>query len=331
VARKRSDSGDEPPAGRFPPELLYRAARLYYLENATQAEVASALGTSRPRVSRLLAEARSTGIVHIEVREPSAVPVGELEASLTVALGLRRAHITPSASGVPLGTVLGPGVSAALQEARLHPGDALLVSSGASLYAVAQQPLPSLPGVLLAPTVGGVDEPEPYYQTNEITRSMAVKVHGTPVLLYAPAMPSAPLRKVLLEDPLIQRVTMLWRTAKAVLLGIGAPPRTRSSLPSVLPKDAPVMGAAIGDIFSRPFDSQGRPIAFPGSDRLVAMELADLAHIPHTIGCAVGAAKVPGILAAARAGYINTLVTDSSTAQLLLGAVDDDTREVLPA
>ena len=66
------------------------------------------------------------------------------------------------------------------------------------------------------------------------------------------------------------------------------------------------MGSAIGDIFSRPFDSQGRPIAFPGSDRLVAMELADLAHIPHTIGCAVGADKVRAILAAARAGYINT-------------------------
>lgn len=331
MSRKRA-AEHEPLPARFPPELLYRAARLYYLEDATQAEVADALRTSRPTVSRLLAEARATGIVHIEVREPGAVSISDLEARLTETLGLRAAYVTPSASGVPLGTVLGPGVAAALQAAQLAAGDALLVSSGASVYAVAQQPLPPLPGVLLAPTVGGVDEPEEYYQTNEITRSLAVKVHGSPVLLYAPAMPSAALYPVLLEDALIQRVTSLWRTAKAALLGIGAPTGSRSSLPSVLPKDSPDVASAIGDICSRPFDAAGRAIAFPGSERLVAMELADLTRIPHAIGLAVGAVKVPGIRAAAKAGYINTLVTDTSTAQLLVaGAGRADEQKARPA
>ena len=112
------------------------------------------------------------------------------------------------------------------------------MSSGSSTYAVAQQPLPALPGVLLAPTVGGVDEPDARYQTNEITRSMAVKAHGIPVLLYAPAMPGPALYDVLLQDSSMQRVTSLWHTARAALVGIGARPRTRSSLPSFLPKDS---------------------------------------------------------------------------------------------
>ena len=310
----------EPLAGRFPPDLLYRAARLYYLEDATQAQVASALGTSRPTVSRLLAEARASGIVHIEVREPGSVTAAELASELASVLGLRRAFVTPSASGVPPGTVLAPGVSAALEEAALAPGDGLLVSSGASVHAVAQQPLPSLPGVLLAPTVGGVDEPEEYYQTNEITRSVAVKVHGSPVLLYAPAMPSEVLHPVLLQDSSIRRVTSLWHTARAALLGIGAPPLTRSSLPSFLPKDLPGLDGAIGDICARPFDADGAPVFFPGVERLVAMELEELRRVPHAIGLAVGAVKVPAIRAAAKAGYINTLVTDSPTAQLLLAA-----------
>jgi DNA-binding transcriptional regulator LsrR (DeoR family) len=317
------------PGHRFSPDLVYRAARLYYLEDATQVEVAKALGTSRPTVSRLLAEARTTGIVHIEVREPAGVPTAELEAALVEALGLSRAYVTPSSIGVPLGTVLAPQVATALEDADLAPGDALLVSSGASVYAVAQQALPSFPGVLLAPTVGGVDEPEAYYQTNEITRSLAVKVHGSPVLLYAPAMPSAALHPVLLDDPLIQRVTTLWRSAKAALLGIGAPPRTRSSLPSFLPPNLPAIDGAIGDICARPFDGEGRPIEFPGVERLVAMELDALRRVPHSIGLAVGAAKVPAIRVAARAGYINTLVTDAPTAQMLIVAANGPTPQEL--
>jgi DNA-binding transcriptional regulator LsrR (DeoR family) len=312
---------------RFSPDLLYRAARLYYLENATQAEVATALGTSRPTVSRLLAEARSSGMVHIEVREPGTSATSDLEAGLVERLGLDAAFVTPSAQGMPLGSALGPGVAAALERANLQPGDALLVSSGQSTHAVSQQPLPALPGVLLAPTVGGVDEPEGYYQTNEITRSLAVRLHGSPVFLYAPAMPSVVLYPVLMSDSLIKRVTTVWRTAKAALLGIGAPPRSRSSLPSFLPRDLPALDNAIGDICARPFDSRGKPVRFPGMDRLVAMELSALRRVPHTIGVAVGAAKVPAIRVAARSGYINTLVTDTPTARQLLASVANDTKE----
>lgn len=321
--RHRAD-GETQQSARFPPELLYRAARLYYMEEATQAEVADALGTSRPTVSRLLTEARAIGIVHIEVREPDAIPAAELEGPLSAALRLDRTIVTPSTVGVPLGTVLAPGVAKALEEAGLTSGDSLLVSSGASIYAVAQQPLPPLPGILVAPTVGGVDEPEGHYQTNEIARSLAMKVHGSPILLYAPAMPSSALYPALMQEPLIQRVTSHWQTARAALLGIGAPPRSRASLPSFLPRDLPALDGAIGDICARPFDDEGRPVLFPGVDRMMAMDLADLRRIPHAIGLAVGAAKLPGILAAARAGYIKTLVTDAPTAQLLMGATRGD-------
>jgi DNA-binding transcriptional regulator LsrR (DeoR family) len=322
-------TGDDAPP-RFPPELLYRAARLYYLEDATQAEVAAALGTSRPTVSRLLAEARATGIVHIEIREANAVPVAELEAQLVESLGLRRAYVTPSAKGVPLGTVLAPQVSLALEDAALRPGDGLLVSSGSCIHAVSQQPLPALPGVVLAPTVGGVDEPEARHQTNEITRTMAVKMHGDPVLLYAPAMPSPALYDVLLQDSSMQRVVSLWHTAKAALVGIAARPRGEPSLPAVARTESYDHAPAVGNICARPFDAQGRPISFPGSERLVAIRLEDLRRVPATIGCAVGPEKVPAIRAAARAGYINTLVTDSTTASLLVAGGQDE-EEVQPA
>lgn len=305
-------------------DLLYRAAQLYYLQDATQAEIAAALGTSRPTVSRLLTEARSRGIVHIEVRDPRRHDTEGLAADLAAALGLVRAWVTPGTAGLQVGAALAPAVGEALLDAQLRPGDAALVSSGATIYEVSQQTLPPLPGVVMAPTVGGQDEPEAYYQTNEITRQMAVKCLAQPLFLYAPAMPGPELYDILMHDPSVTPVVSLWRRAGAALLGIGAPPAQRTSVPSVMPRDPAFLRAAVGDICARPFDRDGRPIAFGGSERLVAVELEALRDIPATIGVAVGAAKVEGIVVAARAGYLNRLVTDRDTALALLDRVAEE-------
>ena len=57
------------PAPRDPSTLL-AAARLYYLENQSQAEIARELGTSRSNVSRMLTEAQRQGIVTITDQRP---------------------------------------------------------------------------------------------------------------------------------------------------------------------------------------------------------------------------------------------------------------------
>ncbi|MEE2035272.1 MarR family transcriptional regulator, partial [Rhodococcus chondri] len=50
--------------------LALRAATLYYLDGLTQAEVANRLGVSRATAGRLVARARSQGLVRIEVAVP---------------------------------------------------------------------------------------------------------------------------------------------------------------------------------------------------------------------------------------------------------------------
>ena len=57
------------PAPRDPKALL-AAARLYYLEGLSQAEIATQLGTSRSNVSRMLTEAQAQGIVEIRHQRP---------------------------------------------------------------------------------------------------------------------------------------------------------------------------------------------------------------------------------------------------------------------
>ncbi|AKS34366.1 sugar-binding transcriptional regulator [Mycolicibacterium goodii] len=313
-------------SGHFPASLLYTAAKLYYTEDATQAEVAAQLGTSRATVSRILAEAKRRGIVRIEVVPPEQLGPGDIADQLTRALSLNTVFLShplpnpgPGRTAVDvMGAVLAPAVGRALAAAGLLPGDVLLVSSGRTVYEVAQYELVDLPGVQVAPTVGGNDQPEEWYQTNEITRLVSNRVNGRPNYLFAPALPGPDLYPSLLNDPSIQRVLHLWPKARCALMGVGAPPLLRSDIPRFVPTGSSSLRSAVGDVCSRFFDRDGDPVEFDGSDRLIAVELEALRHIPVTIAVAIGKDKVESVVAGARGGYFNQLVTDPATAAAIL-------------
>jgi DNA-binding transcriptional regulator LsrR (DeoR family) len=310
--------------GRFSPALMHAAATLYYLKDETQADVARALGVSRATVSRLLAEARRLGIVRIEVLDQVEGPPASLAPDLARALGLRAVHLAPPGHDAVLRTALATQVGVALSTAGLERDDVLLVSSGRTVWQVGLEALPQLPGTVVTPMVGGQHEPEAWYQTNEITRMIAQKVGGHPTFLYAPAQPGPELYDLLLEDPSTRQVLELWSRAKCALVGVGAPPHTRASMPNFVPRDASWLRTSAGDICTRFFDSSGEQLSYPGSERLIATTYDTLRAIPHTIAVAVGEIKVPSILAGARAGWFNTLVTDTSTASALLARAHTD-------
>ena len=78
-------------SSHFPPSLLYTAAKMYYTDEATQAEVAEKLQTSRATISRLLAEARRHGIVRIEVIPADSEVAHDLGTRVAAVLGLTAA------------------------------------------------------------------------------------------------------------------------------------------------------------------------------------------------------------------------------------------------
>jgi DNA-binding transcriptional regulator LsrR (DeoR family) len=319
-------SDSDADAGHFSAAALYAAAKLYYTEDATQAEVAAQLGTSRATVSRLLAEAKRRGIVRIEVVPPAEIGSGDLGVRLTRALSLTTTYLShPLPNPGPgrtlvdvMGGTLAPAVGRALGAAGLLPGDVLLVSSGRTVYELAQFDLVPLPGVLVAPTVGGNDQPDEWYQTNEITRLVANRVGGRANYLFAPALPGPDLYPSLRSDPSIERVLHLWPRARCALMGVGAPPLMRSDIPRFVPTHTGSLRSAVGDVCSRFFDRNGEEVDFEGRERLIAVELEALRHIPVTIAVAVGLDKVDSIIAGARGGYYNQLVTDPATAEAIL-------------
>jgi DNA-binding transcriptional regulator LsrR (DeoR family) len=161
----------------------------------------------------------------------------------------------------------------------------------------------------------------PWFQTNEITRTAAEHSGAIPAFLFAQALPSAAMRASLDEDPAFQHVVGLWGRAKGAILGVGAPTATRDALARGIPVEDAVFDQAAGDVCLNFFAADGSPIEFPGSERMVRTSREVLAGVPHAVGVAVGAAKVPSIIGAVRAGMINELVTDAATARSLLDAL----------
>src|ERR1700704_4987754 len=76
-------------------ELLRWVAELYYLQQQGQAEIATLIGVSVSKVSRLLAEARQQGIVSIHVAA-SRAGESKLERALSQRLGLQQVFVAPA-------------------------------------------------------------------------------------------------------------------------------------------------------------------------------------------------------------------------------------------
>ena len=105
---------------------MAEVARLYYVRDLTQQQIAERLGVSRFKVLRLLEQARSEGVVRFEIDEP--VPVrDDLSRALEERFGLATALVVES--GVA-------AAAASLLPRLLRPRDVLGVSWGETLAAL---------------------------------------------------------------------------------------------------------------------------------------------------------------------------------------------------
>ena len=150
--------------------------------------------------------------------------------------------------------------------------------------------------------MGGNDQLDGWYQTNETTRLVANRIGGRPNYLFAPALPGPDLYPSLINDPSIERVLHLWPNARCALMGIGAPPLMRSDIPQFVPTGWNCLRGAVGDVCSQFYDRADQ--IDRGHDDLIAVTRA-LRHIPSP--CRGVGDKLDSIIAGARGGFFNQL------------------------
>ncbi len=301
---------------------LVRVSRLYYELGETQERIARLVGVTRPQVSRLLKEARAQGVVEIRVIDRAEVRSAAGDA-LRQRFGLRAVHLAPRLDGPPeltrrrVGRLAGQVLRTALRD-----GMVVGIGDGAAVSAVADELVAdvSMVDATIVPLCGGFwragTAVEPF-------RRIGDALGATVYTLHAPGLlDDAAVRDALCAHAGVRSVLDFWKRLDVALFGIGGPSWSEATVGADAMGEIRA-GAGVGEVLIAPFDIDGRLVADSLRARTVAFDARSLAGVSLTIGVAEGAPKVAPILGALRAGFLNTLVTDTGTAEAVLDLADE--------
>lgn len=308
--------------------LLTKVARMYHERGMRQPQIAQQLHISQPRVSRLLKQAVSVGIVRTVVISPRGVHA-DLEEAVEQKYGLREVVVADS-DGQTDEIAVTKAIAAAAAvylETTLARDDRVGISSwSATLLATvdAMHPAPSLTAARVVQILGGVGTSAAQSQATRLTGGLARHTRAEAVYLVAPGLVATPqMRAALLDEPSIAAVISAWQDLTVALVGVGSlEPSTllRQSGNAIAAEEEQRLreAGAIGDVCMRFFDEEGRHVASALDDRVLGIGAETLKQVPRRVGVAGGERKYRAIRAALRGGWLNVLITDQATATELL-------------
>jgi deoxyribonucleoside regulator len=303
--------------------LAVRVAELYYDENKTQDEIGGLLGISRWKAGRLLAQARESGIVRIEIVHPRARRLA-MERALRDSFGLADAVVVPTPEN-ELGVQARVAQAAADFLTSLRPVPRVLgVSWGRTLSGVAERLRNGwATGVTVEQINGGVSLNRRAGTAATTAATIAEKASGHATLLPSPAiLERAETKRAIEADRTVAGVLELAGAASAYLYSAGVADESSVLVDSgyLTPADVAelVRKGAVGDVVGRYIDANGN-IVDPGLDeRTVGLGLDQLRAAETAIFVVAGEAKHDVARAVVTSGLCTVLVTDEATARALL-------------
>lgn len=304
-------------------ETILRVARLYYEKGQSQDQVARVMGTSRSNISRMLSDAKRMGFVQIKIVAP-ITRHDSLSHQLKKAIGIREVQVIGTDRSETTLTSVGRAAAMALTRA-LQPNMTIAISWGRGVEAaIVEVQNETFPGLRVTQLMGGLSSITSSVSAEELGRTLAQNLHAQFVPLLSPAVVSnSKTRNTLLNESSIDQVLEIARESNIALVGIGS--RGSPSSEEVLKQfnlskslHETVSKNYAGDISARFYDSQGRAVSAEVDNRVVGLTLEEISDIPLVIGVAAGVEKALGVLGAARAGLIDTLITDVACATEVL-------------
>lgn len=307
---------------------LIKVAKMYYLEELTQAVIAKKIGISRPIISKMLQQAKDEGIVKITIMD-DGFEVIEREQKIAAEFGLREVIITSTENMNQDQALQAVGkATAAYVSKSLRTIKKLGVSWGKSLFEMVQEYPVEQRNVSVIPLVGGMGPKEVALHANQIAYEFAKKINGQCESLYAPAMVATTSQKEGLTSlPFIASVLEQGKQCDMAVVGIGNPYEQSTMYEIGYLNDADVeelrQANVVGDISSKYILESGELAPVSINQRGIGIELEDLKKIDKVIGVARGIYKVESIVAALKGGYLDVLITDDETAVHLIESLEE--------
>lgn len=306
--------------------VAVKAAKLYYENDLTQDEIAQKLRLSRPKVSRLLQQARNEGLVKITVAElPSNRP--ELEHKVEQYYDLLDVMVVEvSQPDSYVQTAYELGAAAASYFCRIvQDGDRIGLTWGLTLASMVEHLTPEKrKNITVTQLAGGLGNPDSEAHATDLVRRMSIMLQANLQVIPAPGIvKTVELAQMLRSEPYVAQALEQTKQVNLAFVGIGALNRE-----SLLMRDEriltwkevqPILArGAVGDIGLHFYEVNGNVLSSDIEQRLIGASVETYRNIKRVVGVAGGIDKFHAILGGIRSRLLNTLITDVGTAQKLV-------------
>lgn len=306
----------------WPEQLAVRVARCYYELGMTQQDIANLIGIGRARVIRLLAEARSRGIVSIKINSPLLENI-ELADALVERYRLNAADVClcHAADEVQLAHQLG-GAAGEVVRRHIQNGMTIGLGWGITLKELVDQIDPiACKQVSVVSLLGSLTRRSSVTRF-EATTKLAARLDAECLYLPAPIVcDSADTRRLLVEQPLFQDIHQRALKADMAIVSIGGlDSSTIREVGLVNEKEFNSVRTrgAIGNFLGYYIDDQADIVEHSINERIIGIPGNVFKRIPHRFMISGGPNKVEALQAVLDQGLVTDLITDQETAKALL-------------
>lgn len=291
--------------------LLAEISRAHLLEQKSKVQIAQEHGISRFQVAALVQEARDRGIVRITI----AVPADSRDQEAAEALGIAELISVEPADTARGAEALSRKLAAAVAEHSV--GQTSVGMSWSRVIQSMASHLPDLSDSVVVQLAGAIASPDSTEAVPRLASSLRAK---RTLPLWAPlvvAEGAAALR----ETPEVARTLAETSDLDLAVFTVGGWEAGQSSVWDRVPEEARRQAQAAGavaEVSGHLIDAHGQALQGPVEDCVIAAPLEHLRSARHRIAVSYGAPRAAAVLAAVRAGLIDTLVCDTPLRDALL-------------
>ncbi len=303
---------------------MLKIVTMYYEQGLTQAIIAKKMGISRPVISKILQQAKESGVVSISIKDESAYAV-ELGLRLEQKYQLDDVIVIPTNEQKQSQSVKKEvsRIAAFYLKERLNVEMNIGLSWGTTLAdMIDEMPYSSFPTINIAPLVGGVSSEHLYFDTNHLVFRLAEKLNSRCQYFYAPALAeSIELATVLNKSQLVSKALEQAKNVDFAIIGVGNPNESSTwkrlgyieANELQIIKETGVKGDAVASLF----DKNGQTVNNEISQRMLGIKVEDLVNIPDVMVIGCGEEKAEGIKPLLIGRCCSILVIDQTIAEAL--------------
>jgi len=306
-------------------KFISKVARLYYIGNLTQQEIADNLNISRTKVSRCLDKARKEKIVEIKINSPQE-DYTNLEYEIEKMYKLKECIIVPTYDRRE--DIL-KDMADKLEDMFnriIKDGDYFGIGWGTSLKSIADcLNLRMKIDVKVVPLIGGIGKVGTGIHTNSVARTLANKFGGVSYMINSPAiLDSSEAKEIIQSDSNAREIIEMSGRVSTAMVGMSdiGPRSTLIKNGNFKVEEFNYLNSlgVIGDVNLIFIDENGKYIKNEINKRIITTPIERIEKIENVIGIGFGDRKLKVILGALRGSIINILLTDETTAKSIISS-----------